>query len=79
MAPSPSLDTGRWVIVLGDNAAPVFWSVDRDSLDAVCAHVRRTCPTARVEWQANPEDGQRHDPRDRVPREIAHDDARDRE
>ena len=76
---APSGATGRWVIVLGDNAAPVFWSIDRDSLDAVCAHMRRTCPTARVEWQENLEDGQRRNPRDRAARESEQADARDKE
>lgn len=42
---------GRWVIVFGDNDTPVFWSVDRKSLEGVCEHIRRKCPTARVVWQ----------------------------
>ena len=43
--------TGRWVILLDDGSAPVFWSVERDALDGICRHVRQTCPTARVAWQ----------------------------
>lgn len=46
-----SRPAGRWVIVLGDTSAPVFWSNERESLDVVCAQVRQTCPTARVVWQ----------------------------
>lgn len=42
---------GRWVIVLGDNSTPVFWSVERKSLEGVCEHIRRSCPTAHVVWQ----------------------------
>lgn len=42
---------GRWVIVLGDHSAPVFWSEERDSLETVCRHIRRTCPSAHVVWQ----------------------------
>lgn len=48
---SASAVSGRWVIVLGDNYAPVFWSEERESLERVCGHIRRTCPGARVVWQ----------------------------
>lgn len=48
---------GRWVIVLGDNSPPVFWSVERKTLDALCEHVRRSRPMARVVWQEAPNDG----------------------
>lgn len=77
MAPSP--DTGRWVIVLGDNCAPVFWSIDRASLDAVCAHVRRTCPTARVVWHDGGGDGHTRKPRDNAAREVENGDAPNQE
>lgn len=45
---------GRWVILLGDDRAPVFWSVQRKTVDGLCRHLSRTCPTARVAWQAIP-------------------------
>ena len=41
----------RWVIVFEDNVPPVLWSTQRETLDAVCRHPRRTCPKVRVEWE----------------------------
>ena len=42
---------GRWAIIFEDNVPPVLWSTHRETLDAVCRHLRTTCPKARVEWE----------------------------
>ena len=49
--------SGRWVIIFEDKVPPVLWSTHRETLDAVCRHLRMTCPKARVEWEPN----QHHD------------------
>ena len=59
---SASAVNGRWVIVLGDNDAPVFWSEERESLERVCGHIRRTCPSARVVWQDTADASRRERP-----------------
>ena len=53
MPPSPS--KGRWVILFDDHTPPALWSAERETLEAICHHLRRACPTARVTWQAAPE------------------------
>ena len=70
--------TGRWVIVLGDSSAPVFWSIEREALEDVCVHVRRTCPTARVIWQDRAGDTAVPEPRANASREVRRDNARQR-
>ena len=64
-----SVQTGRWVIVLGDNSAPVFWSRERKTLEDVCDHVRRSHPIARVVWEELPGDGRAFDSREEEKRQ----------
>lgn len=54
---------GRWVIIFEDNLPPVLWSTHRETLEAVCRHLRTTCPKARVEWEPNqhPDDATNRD------------------
>ena len=42
---------GRWVILTGDDAPPVFSSASREVLEQVCRRIHPLCPTARVVWQ----------------------------
>ena len=49
MPPPPP--KGRWVLVFDDHTPPAFWSIDRETLDRICVHLKDTCPTARVMWQ----------------------------
>ena len=44
--------SGRWVILVGDHDAPVFWSDCRETLEHTCEVMKRTCPSARVVWQS---------------------------
>lgn len=59
-------DKERWVILLGDDSPPIFWSFVREDLERVCAVLQRTCPTARVACVADTEE----------PRARAHKSAR---
>lgn len=47
----PEKNHGRWVILVGDQDAPVFWGDCPEALEHTCEVMKRTCPSARIVWQ----------------------------